>query len=170
MSIDRYTYVGPYIECSGSKTTIKMRDRIVCSSGKAHSFSANGDTKFCGVCGAPVEYTYKDEPVTFWDIIYQESDEFYEKHFEAIVPKSMVPLLDCELNPITPDPMSDEYDIFGLNCGVYVDHDESTTELNASEIVSSIDEVKEVMKKELDLLRNLYENVEVKFGVVSYCR
>jgi len=151
MGSHRYLYLGPYVECTYRKET---REVVItsCTNTKCaeHTQQRSRGEKFCAKCGSPIGPTKKQEP--YFASIY---DVFGDRE---------------QLASLGYDPTRRHLWLGSNIRGTRNFHPEDECQIDMAKIdqAGEMSWFKDEFAEDLKLLRGAYDNVTIKWGLISY--
>lgn len=155
MSIDRYIYLGPYLECTWKPKT-KTVTRKGCSNAQCSQYR-KGNGAFCSTCGSKITSYKVDEPADVPSV-----HDILEKrglHWDALV-EMMWESDDETVRYLGPNDQG---------IGIHIDTDDTEhLDLREQDRAGEMKQFEVRYAKEIEALKKVYESVEVKWGLHQY--
>lgn len=155
MGLDYSLYLGPYVVCDGQPKTTVVVKRKACNKKRCKEFKRSTTSKFCSQCGSKIENAEFEEQY--------DKDIAYELLNEKLTQAGRSTSAPFDKHVYYPNVK------FSDNREYRIDHQiASLTSISPDDIQKETNQFIEFFKKELDILRQEYNSIEVKWGFLNY--
>lgn len=160
MSVSHYVYCGPYIQCT-KKYEIKKIEFNGCTNIECLRYRKQANTNFCSKCGNPIEKLFDTRNVQ----VSKKLDELFDVDTFCLIHDE---ILTCEYDILLPNLFPKNIDKKRQYYIKFKDSNcQNLTNLNIS---SEIDELAKFHVKEIEKLKNLYgeDQVKIFWGILTW--